>query len=107
MITDMRKHALIIAAAAIAWIGVITLFLSSSILFDWFGIREKEGNYVNFIVWANFISAFLYFLAAYGFFRKKAWTTLVLLISAVILFMAFIGLIFHIAGGGLYETKTI
>ena len=24
-------------------IGVVTLFMSSSVIFDWFGIREKEG----------------------------------------------------------------
>ena len=87
--------------------GLLTLFLSASIIFDLFEIRIREGNYVLFIVWANFICSFLYFLAAYGFRRSKKWTTKLLIISVLILIFGFIGLMIHIYSGGLYETKTI
>ena len=46
--------------------GAVTLFMSSSVLFDWFGIREKEGNFVTLIVWANLICGVLYLIAAFG-----------------------------------------
>jgi hypothetical protein len=87
--------------------GLLTLFLSSSVIFDLFGIRAKEGDYVLFVVWANFISSLLYLFATYGFVKSKKWTAWLLGISAGILTIAFIGLIIHINSGGLYETKTI
>lgn len=87
--------------------ALLTLFMSSSVLFDWFGIREKEGNYVLFVVWANFVSSLLYLFAAYGFLKQKKVTFNILSLSALILTMALVGLFIHINSGGLYETKTI
>ncbi|MBL4593480.1 MAG: hypothetical protein JKX68_06655 [Flavobacteriales bacterium] len=97
-------HLTIIALTAFA---LLTLFLSSSVIFDWFGIRAKEGNYVLFIVWANFISSVLYLFAAYGLIKLKKWTYQLLGVSALLLITALIGLFFHINAGGLYETKTV
>lgn len=87
--------------------ATLTLFLSSSVIFDWFGIRAKEGNYVLLVVWANFISSVLYLFAAYGFIKLKIWTFELLSASVVILIIGFFGLYAHIFAGGLYETKTI
>ena len=70
-------------------------------------IFKKEGNYVLFIVWANFLSSILYLVAAYGFMKDKKWTIKPLGISALVLLVAFIGLLIHINSGGIYETKTI
>ena len=86
--------------------ALLTLFLSSSVIFDWFGIRGKEGNYVLLVVWANFISSILYLAAAYGFLKQKKLTFKILNLSASILIMALVGLFIHINSGGLYETKT-
>ncbi len=87
--------------------ALLTLFLSSSVLFDWFGIRAKEGNYVPLVVWANFVSSGLYLVAAYGLLKQKKWTVRPLLVSIFILIGALVGLYVHIEAGGLYETKTI
>jgi len=87
--------------------ALLTLFLSSSVIFDWFGIREKEGDYVLFVVQSNFISSVLYVVAAFGFLKNKKWTIAPLLISVVILIVAQIGLHYHIDAGGLYEEKTV
>lgn len=103
----MKKHLPNLIAIIIAAFALLTLFLSSSVIFDFFGIREMEGNYVLFVVWANFISSILYLFAAYGFIKAKKWTTQVLGFSAFILVIAFIGLIIHINSGELYESKTI
>lgn len=94
-------------ATALSAFALLTLFLSSSVLFDWFGIRAKEGNYVPFIVWANFICSIFYFMAVYGFLKFEKWTLMVLIVSILILIIALIGLYFHINAGGLYEIKTI
>lgn len=103
----MKKTISYSIAFLLAAFGLLTLFLSASVIFDLFGIRGKEGNYVLFIVWANFISSLLYLFAAYGFFKNKKWTTTILVISALILINAFIGFIIYIYADGVHETKTI
>ena len=103
----MKKYISYGSAAILVAFGLLTLFLSSSVIFDLFEIRAKEGNYVLFVVWANWISSLLYLTAAYGFIKHKSWTAILLGISSVILISAFIGLQFHINAGGIYETKTV
>jgi hypothetical protein len=103
----MKRALPTLLATVLTIFGLLTLFLSSSIILDLFGIRAKEGNYVLLVVWANFISSLLYLSAAYGFLKAKKWTIRPLVISAVILIIAFIGLLIHVGTGGVYETKTI
>ena len=103
----MKKYIPYILATLLAGFGLLTLFLSTSVIFDFFGIRAKEGNYVLFVVWSNFISSILYLFAAYGFTKNKKWTATLLGISTLILIGAFIGLKSHINSGDIYETKTI
>ena len=96
-----------ITVAVLLVFALLTLFLSSSVIFDWFGIRAKEGNYVLFVVWANFICSWLYLLSVYGFIKLRKWTVGPLIVSILVLVMALAGLFAHIQNGGLYETKTI
>jgi len=103
----MKKAIPFLSATFLGAFGLLTLFLSTSVIFDLFGIRAKQGNYVLFIVWANLISSLLFLAAAYGFARAQKWTTILLGISASILSIALIGFIFYISAGGIYETKTI
>lgn len=103
----MKKYFSYILAALLTGFGLLTFFLSTSVIFDLFGIRLKEGNYVLFVVWSNFISSILYLFAAYGFIKDKKWTAALLGISTLILTTAFIGLKFYASSGGVYETKTV
>ncbi len=103
----MKKIIPYLLATILSGFGLLTLFLSTSVIFDLFGIRAKEGNYVHFVVWANFICSFLYLFAAYGFIKNKKWTATLLGISTLILLAAFIGLKIHINSGGIYEAKTV
>lgn len=103
---NMKNFTLYILGTIIGAFGLLTLFLSSSLIFNLFEIRAREGNYVLIIVWANFIVSFLYLFAAYGFFKQKKWTTLLLGSSIAVLILGSIGLIIHINSGGVYELKT-
>ena len=103
----MKRYIQYILATILVGFGLLTLFLSTSVIFDLFGIRAKEGNYVLFVVWSNFISSILYLFAAFGFVKVKKWTTTLLGISTLILIVAFIGLKIHASSGGIYEEKTI
>jgi hypothetical protein len=103
----MKKAIPYLLASLLAAFGLLTLFLSSSIIFDLFGVRAQQGNYVLFVIWANFICSIFYIVAAYGFIESKRWTASILGISALVLVFAFVGLFFHINSEGIYETKTI
>lgn len=103
----MKRMLPYLLAIILAAFALLTLFLSTSVIFDLFGIRAKEGNYVLFVVWANFISSLLYLFAAYGFVKNRKWTTTLLGISTIILVAAFVGLNIHANSGGIYESKTI
>jgi len=87
--------------------GLLTLFLSTSVIFDLFGIREMEGDYVLFVVVANFISSIFYLVSVYGIVKQAKWPPYVLGVSTILLIIAFVGLKMHISAGGLYEEKTV
>lgn len=96
-----------ITALLLALFALVTLFMSGSVLFDLFGIREKEGNYVLFVVIANFVCGLLYLAAVYGLLTQQPWTTRLLLVCVIILILTFSGLLWHIQSGGVYEEKTV
>jgi 5-carboxymethyl-2-hydroxymuconate isomerase len=96
-----------ILVAVLSAFGLLTLFLSTSVIFDLFGIRAKEGNYVLFVVAANFLASLGYLIAAVGIIKSRQWATKLLAFATVILLAAFVALMFHVNAGGLYETKTI
>lgn len=103
----MKQALPYLLAFVLAAFGLLTLFLSSSIIFNLFGIRAKEGNYVLFVVWANFVSSLLYLSAVFGFIKARKWTVQPLAISALVLILTFIGFLIHVKTGGKYETKTM
>jgi hypothetical protein len=103
----MKKIIKYITLITLIAFTLLTLFLSSSIIFDWFSIRAKEGNYVLFVVWANLISSFLYLFSIYGIINLKKWSINPLLVAILILILAVVGLFIHINLGGIYETRTV
>lgn len=100
----IRKY--IVATGLIAF-AIVTIFMSSSVLFDWFGIRARQGHYVPFIVKTNLTAGFLYLLAAYGFIKSKNWAAWAMLSVALLLIYAFALFYLHMHSGGLYENRTI
>jgi hypothetical protein len=103
----MKKLILYLVVAVLTGFGLLTIFLSTSVIFDLFDIRTKEGNYVLFVVWSNFISSFLYLISVYGFLNSKNWTYKALGLSTIILSFAFVGFLFYIQSGGIHESKTV
>ena len=103
----MSNRGLTILALVVALFGAVTLFVSSAVIFDLFGIREREGNYVLFVVVANFVCSLLYLPGAWGLYRGRKWAFYLLLGAALLLLLAFGGLFFHIKAGKPYETKTV
>lgn len=105
----MKKNKVFRYVIAITLIGFAsaTLFMSNSVVFDWFEIREKEGDYVPFIVYTNFIAGLLYLISAYGLIKAQKWTFRILIGTALLLVTALIALALHINSGGIFELKTV
>jgi hypothetical protein len=104
----MRKTILrYLLLAGILVFGLITVFLSASLLFDLFDVRERQGIFVPFIVIANLIAGILYLLAAWYFFKSKPLALKLLFSALMVLFVAFAILLIYIDLGGIYQSKTI
>lgn len=97
----------IIQTVLLSFFGLLTVFMASSVIFDLFGIREKEGNYVLFIVYTNLICGILYLLAAYTTWTKPKLSFKSLLISLSLLIIAFVAFLLYIQNGGIHEQKTV
>ena len=102
----MKKYIRYITALVLTAFGLLTLYLTSSIIFDLFGMREKQGNYVMFVIGANFICAWIYLVAAYALLRKKKWTTKLLATAVLILILTFIAFQIYINNGGIHKADT-
>lgn len=97
----------IIHTFLLSLIGVVSLLMTISIVFDLFGVREKEGNYVLFIVYANMICSLLYILSAFLNWKNPKLGRNILLFASLILIVAFVEFFIYIKKGGIYEQKTI
>lgn len=97
----------IIQTILLSFFGLVTVFMASSVIFDLFGIREKEGNYVLFIVYTNLICGILYLLAAYTTWTKPKLSFKSLLFSLSLLIIAFVAFLLYIQNGGIHEEKTV
>jgi len=105
----MKKSNLLktITVATLVVFALATIFVSSSVLFDWFDIRTKQGNYVPFIVKTNLTAGVIYLISVYGYITSKKWAFWSMITAALILIYAFALLYMHIHTGGLYEKHTI
>jgi len=98
----MKKYILYLLGLILVVFGLLTLYLSGSIIFDLFGVRAKQGDYVLLVIWMNFITSFLYLFTAYGFFTFKKWASKTLTMALFVLILGAIGFYFHINSGGIY-----
>lgn len=103
----MKKYIKIITVVFLFAFGGLTVFLTSSVLLDLFGIRQKEGNFVPFIVWINLVSGIAFIVSAIGIIKNAKWTFPLLLINVVLLVVGIVALYFHIQAGGLYKMETV
>ncbi len=87
--------------------GVMSLKSGGEVLFFDGAGREAAGNYVEFVVWFNFLAGFAYIAGAVGLALWRSWVTQLafsIAISTIVVFMAF-GV--HIITEGPYEMRTV
>lgn len=97
----------IILCVFLALFGALTVFMGSSVIFNLFGIREIEGNYVDFVVKANLFCGLIYLFASYDIWHNRKAGVYALLAAFIILVITFVFFFNHINQGGLYEQKTV
>lgn len=105
-IYPMKALAKYLPAAVLTIFGFMTLYLTSSIIFDLFGMREKQGDYVDFIIWVNFFCGLVYVASAYGFIKSKEWTFKILGLAFLILIITAISYYFYVSNGGIHKEVT-
>lgn len=101
------KNLKILITALLTLIGVISVLMTLAIIIDIHGFREKQGNIVWFIIYANLLCGFIYLYAAKVLWSRMKRAQNLLFFSLVVLIIAFIGLAFYIKSGGVYEPRTI
>jgi len=86
--------------------GLLTLFLSTTIILDLVGMREKQGNYVLFVIWVNFFCGLAYVASGYGFLKSKKWTTILLGTAILVLIGTYIAFTMYVNDGGVHKADT-
>jgi len=96
----------IIAAVALLF-GLATIKAGGDVLFFSAQAKADAGNYVPFVLWANFISGFLYVICAAVILLRPALAFSVAAFIAVATAVVLAALGLHIASGGVYEMRTV
>ncbi len=94
------------AVIAIAF-GLLTLKSGGSVLLIDGEARRAAGNYVDFVVWFNFIAGFFYIFAGIGIWWKRAWAPAAAITIATLTLLVFAAFGLHILYGSAYEQRTL
>lgn len=103
----MKNIVIYILGSILGIAGLYTLYISSGLLFDLFGVRHETETYIQATSISNFICSFLYLFSSYLFFRKSKLSTSVLFIATIIMFIGYIGMLFHIQAQRPYGVRII
>lgn len=87
--------------------GVYTLYVSGSILFNASNARAHAGKYIQMTIVTNFICSFIYIVCGFLFFIKSKLSTTLLFFATIIMFIGYIGMLFHIQANKPFEITTI
>lgn len=102
------KHHRILQSLALAAVlfGLITVMSGGRALFGSAEARTALGAIVPFVLWFNFLAAFLYVGAGAGLWWGKRWATYLSLLLAITTLTVFAGFGIHVFSGGAYEART-
>ncbi len=87
--------------------GVMTIKSGGSVLFINGEARQAAGNYVDFVLWFNFLAGFFYVATGIGIWLEKAWAAKAAITLAVLTLLVFAAFGVHILNGGEYEQRTV
>ena len=102
----MKSTLRFVAIIILIVFGLLTLFMSTSVTFDLFGMRAGHEHFVPFVVYANMFCGLLYVLSAYRLIRKQSGAGKLLFLAIGILIVTFIAFSIYVYQGGDHDQKT-
>ena len=96
-----------ISAVIAVIFGIMTIKSGGSVLFINGEARQAAGNYVDFVLWFNFLAGFFYVATGIGIWLEKAWAAKAAITLAVLTLLVFAAFGVHILNGGEYEQRTV
>ena len=87
--------------------GALTIKSGGAVIFFDGPARIAAGNYLNFVVWFNFVAGFFYILAGLGFLLQKEWTAKLAITIAAATLLIFAAFGIHILMDGAFEMRTV
>lgn len=87
--------------------GLLTISSGGTALFGGEAARAAVGNAVPFVLWFNFVAGFAYVLAGLGLLLNRSWAVWLSIAIAVATLLVLAAFALHVAGGGLYEMRTV
>ncbi len=87
--------------------GALSIRSGGLVLFTTGEFHQQQGNFVPFVVWANFLGGFAYIVAAIGLLRLQPWAGYLAYIIVSMTVVIYVAFAVHIMGGGSYEMQTI
>ena len=87
--------------------GIMTIKSGGSVLFIDGEARIAAGNYVEFVLWFNFLAGFVYIVTGLGLWMKKGWSTGLAIALAMATLAVFAAFGLHIMNDGAYELRTV
>ena len=107
MMIRQRPAWVLISVIIAVVFGIMTIKSGGSVLFFNGEARQAAGNYVDFVLWFNFLAGFFYVAAGIGIWLEKAWAAKVAITIAVLTLLVFAAFGVHILNGGEYEHRTV
>ena len=107
MMIRQRPAWVLISVIIAVVFGIMTIKSGGSVLFINGEARQAAGNYVDFVLWFNFLAGFFYVAAGIGIWLEKAWAAKVAITIAVLTLLVFAAFGVHILNGGEYEQRTV
>jgi len=87
--------------------GVMTIKSGGSVLFFDGEARRAAGNYVDFVLWFNFIAGFFYVGTGIGIWLEKSWALAATATITALTLLVFGAFEIHVFYGGEYEQRTV
>jgi len=87
--------------------GIMTIKSGGSVLFINGEAELAAGNYVDFVLWFNFMAGFLYIATGVGIWLEKSWSLAAAISIAVLTLLVFGAFGIHVLYGGEYEQRTV
>lgn len=87
--------------------GLLTIFSGGSVLFGPAEAQVWEGNYIQFVVWFNFLAGILYVVAAIGLWRRENWAAGLAVFIAIATALVASGFAALVLYGKVFEMRTV